>query len=89
MNDEIFEVTETWAKVQLASSDAQDVTLSLFNRSTRIIEIFRSDTMPAATEKGSAFLASKGDSYKRTLTNTERLWVRTNTGTADISVNPA
>lgn len=86
MNDDIFTATVTWQPVQANGEDIMSGTFSVVNMTSSRVDFLKSDTQPAASDKGSSFMNARKDSNKYTLGPGEKLYAKAGSGTAELGV---
>jgi len=87
-DDDFYTVTNVWTAVEANGADITNGTFSVFSQGDRRVGFIKDTTAPTV-ENGAAFMDKQKDSLKYTLSATEFLFAKTNTGTAVIGVIPA
>lgn len=87
-NDDFFTVTTNWQPVEANGNQIKTGTFSVFSQSAKRVGFIKSDTLPTV-QNGVVFFEQPCETFKYTLVLNERLYAKTNTGTAEIGVVPA
>lgn len=85
-NDDTFRATPDWQVVKANGADITDGIFSLFNLQDRKIRFEKTNIQPATQGKGTAFLDKDIKVLKYPITSPEKLFCRTDRGTADIGI---
>lgn len=86
-NSDIFTATTTWQAIEANGADITNGTFTAFNLGLHRVDLRKSDVLPTE-QNGDFYLEKPRDSIKITLSVTEELYCKTNTGTAEIGVIP-
>lgn len=84
-NDDTFTVTSSWQAVEANAADITNGIFTVFNQGNKRVGLIKSDTLPTDSN-GATYMDKAKDSSKFTLSATENLFCKTDTGTATIGV---
>jgi len=87
-NDDFYTVTSNWTAVEANGVDITNGTFSVFSQSSKRVGFIKSSVLPTE-QNGVVFFKNPQETFKYTLGASEKLYAKTNTGTANIGVIPA
>ena len=87
-NSDTFTATTTWQAIEANGADITTGTFTVFNLGIHRVGLRKSDVLPTE-QNGDFYLEKPQDSVKITLSATEELYCKTDTGTAEIGVIPS
>ena len=87
-NDDTFTVTTSWQAVEANGADITNGTFTVFNHANHRVGLVKSDTLPTEAN-GPTYMDKAKDSRQYSLSASEKLYGKTDSGTTLIGVVPA